>query len=103
MANDQSNSQSSGAWPRLESGPLIAGGVLIGIGAVVGIVGLAVVGSHVVAATRTWIKELEVPPGQLARLKWEQAKSAAVSGASTWRDHPNSQVRLVRRAAPDSD
>jgi hypothetical protein len=103
MANDQSNSQSSGAWPQLQSGPLIAGGVLIGIGAVVGMVGLAVAGSHVVAATRAWINELEVPPGQLARLKWEQAKSAASSGASTWREHPHAQVRLVRRATPDSD
>ncbi len=103
MANDQGNNQSSGAWPRLQSGPLIAGGVLIGIGAVIGLVGLAVAGSHVVAATRTWINELEVPPGQLARLKWEQAKSAAASGASTWREHPHAQVRLVRRAAPASD
>ena len=100
MANDESN---SGAWPQLQSGPLIAGGVLIGIGAVVGMVGLAVAGSHVVAATRAWIKELEVPPGELARLKWEQAKHAAASGASTWRDHPNAKVRLVRRATSASD
>jgi hypothetical protein len=100
MANDESN---SGAWPQLQSGPLIAGGVLIGIGAVVGMVGLAVAGSHVVAATRAWIKELEVPPSQLARLKWEQAKHAAASGASTWRDHPNAKVRLVRRATSASD
>ena len=103
MGNDDSNSQSTGAWPRLQSGPLIAGGVLIGIGAAIGLVGLAVAGSHVVAATRTWIKELEVPPSQLARLKWEQAKSAAASGASTWREHPNSRVRLVRRGTTTSD
>ena len=103
MANDQSNSQSSGAWPQLQSGPLIAGGVLIGIGAVVGMIGLAVAGTHVVAATRAWIKELEVPPGQLARMKWEQAKSAAASGASTWREHPHAQIRLARRATPASD
>jgi hypothetical protein len=103
MANDESNSQSTGAWPQLQSGPLIAGGVLIGIGAVVGMVGLAVAGSHVVAATRAWIKELEVPPSELARLKWEQAKTAAASGASTWRDHPNAKVRLVRKATSASD
>jgi hypothetical protein len=98
MANSATKNQPTGAWPQLQSGPLIAGGVLIGIGAMVALAGAAIAGSHVVAATRTWIKELEIPPSQLARLKWEQAKSAAASGASTWRQHPNAQVRLVHRA-----
>ena len=100
MANAATNSQPTGAWPRLKSGPMITGGVLIGIGAVVALTGLAIVGAHVAAATRTWIRELEIPPSQLAKLKWEQAKSAAASGASTWREHPNAQARLVRRAEP---
>ena len=104
MANTESNSQPAGAWPQLQSGPLITGGVLIGIGAMVALAGVVIAGSHVVAATRTWIKELEIPPSQLAKLKWEQAKSAAASGATTWRQHPNAQARLVRRAAtPTSD
>lgn len=99
MANIATNDQSAGAWPQLESGPLITGGVLIGIGAVVALVGFTVAGSHVVAATRAWINELETPPSQIARLKWEQAKTAAASGATTWREHPNNKVRLVRRPA----
>jgi len=98
MANDV-DTQSAGSWPQVNSGPLIAGGVLIGIGAVVAFAGLAVAGTHLVAATRAWIKELETPPSELARLKWEQAKTAAASGASTWREHPNAQVRLARRGA----
>ena len=97
MANTATNSQSANTWPQLESGPLIAGGVLIGIGAVVALVGLGIAGSHVVAATRTWIRELETPPSELAKLKWEQAKTAAATGVSTWREHPNAKVRLVRR------
>jgi hypothetical protein len=99
MANTATNNQPAGAWPQLESGPLITGGVLIGIGAVVALAGLTVAGSHVVAATRAWIKELETPPSQIAKLRWEQAKTAAASGANTWREHPNAQVRLVRRSA----
>jgi hypothetical protein len=99
MANNAIDDQPAGAWPQLESGPLITGGVLIGIGAVVAIAGLAVAGSHVVIATRAWIKELETPPSQIARLKWEQAKTAAVSGANTWREHPYAKVKLVRRPA----
>lgn len=98
MSNASTNSQPSRNWPQLDSGPLITGGVLIGIGAVVALAGMAVAGTHVVAATRTWIKELEIPPNELARLKWEQAKTAAASGASTWREHPNAKARLVRRA-----
>jgi uncharacterized damage-inducible protein DinB len=70
---------------------------LIGIGAVVGLVGLTIAGSHVVAATRAWVRELETTPSELARLKWEQAKTAAASGVSTWREHPNAKARLVRR------
>jgi hypothetical protein len=97
MASTSSNSQPGRTWPELESGPLITGGILIGIGAAVALAGLAVAGTHVVAATRAWIKELEIPPSELARLKWEQAKTAAATGASTWREHPNAKARLVRR------
>ncbi len=97
MANIATNNQPAGSWPQLDSGPLIAGGVLIGIGAVVALVGLGIAGSHVVAATRTWVRELEMPPSELAKLKWEQAKTSAASGVSTWREHPNAKARLVRR------
>jgi hypothetical protein len=97
MANTSSNSQPVGTWPELNSGPLITGGVLIGIGVAVALAGMAVVGTHVAAATRAWIKELEIPPSELAKLKWEQAKTAAATGASTWREHPNAKARLVRR------
>ena len=97
--DDATDSQPTGNWPPVRSGPLVIGGILIGIGAVVAMAGAAVAGAHLAAATRTWIKELETPPGQLARLKWEQAKSAAASGASTWRDHPNAKVGLARRAS----
>jgi hypothetical protein len=86
-------------WPQVRSGPLMVGGILTGIGAVVAMAGVAVAGTHLVGASRAWIKELEPPPGQLARLRWEQAKTAATTGAAAWRGHPNARVRLVRRAS----
>ena len=86
-------------WPELQSGPLIAGGILIGVGAVLALAGAAVAGTHVAAAIRAWSRELETPPDQLARLKWEQAKAAAAAGAATWQRHPNAQVHLARRDA----
>jgi hypothetical protein len=95
--NDKAARRPAADWPQVRSGPLVTGGILVGIGAVAAMAGAAVAGTHVVAATRAWIKELETPPGQLARLRWEQAKAAAAVGASTWRKHPNAKVRLVRR------
>jgi hypothetical protein len=37
--------------PQVRSGPLVAGGILTGIGAVVALAGVAVAGTHVLAAT----------------------------------------------------
>jgi hypothetical protein len=98
--DDEVDGQQAGNWPQVRSGPLVVGGILIGVGAVVAMAGLAVAGTHVAAATRAWIKELETPPGELARLKWEQAKTAAASGATTWREHPNASIGLARRCSP---
>lgn len=90
-------------WPQVSSGPLMVGGILAGVGAVLVLAGAAVAGTHVLAATRAWMKELETPPGELARLRWEQAKAAAAAGASTWRGHPNARVRLVSRGSSAAD
>jgi len=95
--NDAAGSQPIGNWPQVRSGPLTVGGILIGIGALVALAGATVAGVHLVAATRAWMNELETPPGQLARLKWEQAKVAAASGVATWQNHPNAKVGLARR------
>ncbi len=77
-------------------GPIVVGGILIGVGAAATIAGVVVAGRHLVEATRSWARELETPPDQLARLRWEQAKAAASAGAAAWRDHPNAKVRMVR-------
>ena len=103
MANDETAGQLTANWPEVRSGPLVVGGILFGIGAAVAMAGVAVAGTHVVAATRAWINELETPPSQLAMLKWEQAKAAAAAGASTWQGHPNAKVRLVPRTSSASD
>jgi len=99
--DDATDSQPIGNWPQVRSGPLVVSGVLIGIGTALAMAGVAVAGAHLASATRAWVRELETPPSQLARLKWEQAKTAAASGAATWRDHPNAKVGLSRRAPSD--
>jgi hypothetical protein len=74
----------------------VVGGILIGLGAVAALAGAAVAGKHLVEATRAWVKELDTPPDQLARLRWEQAKAAAAAGTAAWREHPNAEIHLVR-------
>lgn len=69
---------------KLKAGPLKAGAILIGAGAVLGLAGLAVSGGHVLSAIGRWIDEMETPPSELARQKWAQGKAAARAGASAW-------------------
>ena len=72
--------------PTFRSGLLITGGSLIGAGALIALAGLAVGGTHVVSATRRWILEMEVPPSELAKIKWAQARSAAAAGTAAWQN-----------------
>jgi hypothetical protein len=50
--------------------------------------GLIVGGSHMLAATRKWVREMEVPPSEVAKAKWAQARAAASAGADAWRTLP---------------
>ena len=72
--------------PQFESAPLITGAALLGAGALIAMIGLAVGGGHLVAATRRWVKEMEVPPSELAKQKWAQARTAVEAGTSAWQN-----------------
>jgi hypothetical protein len=81
-----SSTQSSGGTFQMRSGSLVLGAALIGAGWVLGLIGLTICSSTVIAATRKWVKQMDVPPSELARLKWEQAKAATAAGTSAWQD-----------------
>jgi hypothetical protein len=83
---DMNNGQSSSSAFQLKSGSLILGAALIGSSCVLGLTGLTICASTVIAATRKWIKQMDVPPSELARLKWAQAKAATAAGTSAWHD-----------------
>jgi hypothetical protein len=72
--------------PQIQTGPLIIGGVLVGVGAMLVMAGIAVGSAHVLAATRRWVNEMETPPSELARQKWAQAKAAAAAGTAAWQN-----------------
>jgi hypothetical protein len=71
---------------RLNTRPLIAGGVLIGLGGLLGLAGIVVSGASLASAARDWADRQEVPPAELARHHWARARAATAAGASTWRN-----------------
>ncbi len=80
------STDTSSNLPTFNSGLLITGGSLVAAGAVIALAGLAVGGLHKLSATRRWIQEMEVPPSELAKIKWAQARSAAAAGAAAWQN-----------------
>jgi hypothetical protein len=63
----------------------VGGGVLIGVGGLLGFSGIMLLTSAIVSAARRWVKQLEVPPREMAKQRWQQAKAATTAGAETWR------------------
>jgi hypothetical protein len=76
---------SSGGFA-VPTGPLLAGAVLIGVGSLLGLAGLAIAGAALGAAARRYVNGMEVPPSELARQNLAKARAAASAGVSAWRD-----------------
>jgi hypothetical protein len=77
---------------QVRSGPLVSGAVLVGVGGLIALVGIAIGGYHLLSAVRQWVGEMEVPPSELARQKLAQARAAAsaagAAGADAWQNAP---------------
>ena len=71
--------------------PIVIGAALIGAGALIGICGMIVGGTALASATSKWVRELEVPPTEVAKHKWHQAKAATTAGATAWQQHNGMQ------------
>jgi hypothetical protein len=70
---------------------LVGGGLLVGISGLLGFTGMVLVGSALLSATRQWVNQLEQPPSEMARRKWQQARVAASAGAEAWRNGPQTR------------
>jgi hypothetical protein len=86
MSNDVSQ-----AGIQVNRSLLIGGGVLVGVSGLLGFTGMVLVGSALLSVTRQWVNQLERPPSEIARRKWQQAKAAASAGTVAWRNGP--QIR----------
>ena len=87
-----SNGENSSSGPQFRSGPLIISAVLVGAGTLIALTGLAVGGGYVASLTRQWVREMEVPPSELARQKWAQARAAVSAGTSAWQNGTQANV-----------
>jgi len=81
-----STSDDSTNGTQFQAAPLIISAVLVGAGTLIAFAGLTVGATYVIAVTRRRIQEMEVPPSELARMKWTQAKAAVSAGASAWQN-----------------
>jgi hypothetical protein len=73
-----------------ESGPLIAGSVLVGVGGLLAFIGLVIGGLHAVSQAIRWLASLENPPTEVAKSKWTQFLAAGAAGANAWKDSATS-------------
>ena len=81
--------------PQVRSGPLITGAVLVGAGTFFVLIGLAVGSSHLLSVTRQRVREMEVPPNELAKQKYAQARAAVAAGTAAWQNGIPSQAASV--------
>ena len=86
-----SNGENRTNGPQFRTAPLITSAAMIGAGTLIALAGLAVGGGHLLSVTRQWINEMEVPPSELARLKWTQARTAMAAGAAAWQNGTQNQ------------
>jgi hypothetical protein len=84
VAMSSGENRSSG--PQFQTAPLIVSAAMVGVGTMIVLAGLAVGGGHLLSATRRWVNEMEVPPSELARIKWTQARAAMSAGAQAWQN-----------------
>ena len=74
---------------------LLAGGVLVGIGSLLGFTGTVLIGSTLLSMTRTRLSQMQPPPKELARLRLRQAKVALSAGSNAWRIERRGGARLT--------
>jgi hypothetical protein len=76
---------------RLNTGPLIFGAELIGVGGVLLMAGFAVGGMTMMSTARRWIGDQEMPPSEIVRHHWRKTAAAATAGVSAWQNHEPAQ------------
>jgi hypothetical protein len=72
--------------------PLIVSAAMVAAGTLIALAGLAVGAGYLAAVTRRRINEMDVPPSELARMRWAQTKAAVAAGTSAWQNGTSASV-----------
>jgi len=59
--------------------------ILVGAGGVLLLAGMSVGGAAVRRAALQWLRQLDQPPGEVAKAKWQQLMTAKAAGADAWK------------------
>jgi hypothetical protein len=74
----------------LNTRQIISGSILMGLGGALALAGAAMAGTALVTAYRERVRQMEVPPGVLARQNWDRIKAAgaaaSAAGVGEWRN-----------------
>jgi hypothetical protein len=65
---------------------VLVAALLAGAGGLLAVAGFSVACAALVAGARRWYRRVDLPPNELARLKWEQARAAVSAGAGAWQE-----------------
>jgi len=65
---------------------IVGGAIMIGVGGVLALAGMAMAGAALVAAYRDRVSQMDVPPTELARQHWGRIKSATAAGVGEWQN-----------------
>jgi hypothetical protein len=75
---------------------VVAGAVLMGVGGVIALAGVALAGTALVSAFRQRVQQMDVPPGELARQHLSAVRQATSAGMDVWlKEQPGSQRQPV--------
>jgi hypothetical protein len=86
MRTGQTSSSPSSAF-QVDRSSVIAGAALIGAGGMIALIGVIVSGTAITMAWRNWLRDLDVPPSEVVRHKWDQTKAATAAGTAAWQQH----------------
>lgn len=82
----------------IDFGQLTWAGILIGAGVVLWLAGVLLGSAAVASAAKQWIRQLDQPPKELAKMNWQRFKSAKSAGTEAWRN--GSHARLSAMSNP---
>jgi hypothetical protein len=69
-----------------ETGPFLAGFILVGAGALLAFLGLVIGSLHSVHQGVRWARSMDQSPADVAKTKWSQVKAVSSAGANAWKD-----------------